>query len=117
MYLDEILSAPDKFKLNFPYGEKSNNYFGDSEVSDILSFGFSFVEQHDHFVDYILVNPDMARRIIREIDDFQITAETEYLGQLWTARIFVTNRVGNSVLFSNKECFTVLELNLNKMEE
>lgn len=115
----EILNSKNKVLIKFPYTAKNiPSYFGTGELSDIMSFGFSFVEHADHCVEYILASPVMALKIIREIDAFVLTAGSEHIGELWTAELFVTNRIkDDSIIFSNNDKSVVLDLNLNKIKE
>lgn len=105
--------------MDFPYKTPVEQaYFGLGELSDILSFGFSFVEHEDHCVEYLLVSPGIAKKIIQDIGFFQLTVETEYLGILWTSQVYLTDKISNDrIIFSNKDLSVVLDLNLHKMEE
>ena len=116
----QIITSKNKITLGFPRTGNSNNLicFGKGELSDVLSFGFSYVEQEDHFVNYLLVSPEMAKKIIREVDDFYLTSDTPYIGMLWTAQVMVTDKVNKShIMFSNADQSVVLDLNTNNMEE
>ena len=110
----------NKIVLDFPYTKKLErpSYFGPGELSDILSFGFSYVEHEDHCVEYLLVSPRMAKRIIQGIDAITLTIDTDYLGFLWTAHVILTDKIDdNTIVFSNKDYSVVLNLNLNKIVE
>jgi hypothetical protein len=94
------------------------SYFGESELGDILSFGFSYVEHEDNYVEYIIASPVLARRIIREVDSAELIGDEEYFTKIWTAKLLVTNKIPDTeVFFSNTDFSVVLELDLNKMEE
>lgn len=112
-----ILTSKAKIALRFPYTNKFNNsYFGDGELSDILSFGFSYVEQNDHCVEYILITPKMAKRIIKEIDAFNLTVNLGIFGMLWTAHVVLTDKIDNNIIvFSNADSSIVLCLDTNKI--
>lgn len=115
----EILRAPGRVVLNFPYTKTKSTlpYFGDSELSDILSFGFSFVEHEDHCVEYLLVSPYTAKRIIKEIDALNLLVDEDFFGFLWTAKVVLTDKISdNRVVFANRDNSVVLDLNINKME-
>jgi len=114
-----ILRSKKKVVMDFPQsGAVGPAYFGLGELSDILSFGFSFVEHEDHCVEYLLVSPGTAKKIIQGIGFFQLTVDTDYLGVLWTAQVCLTDKIDNDrIIFSNKDLSVVLDLNLNKMEE
>lgn len=117
--IKEILRSSNRVTLNFPYAKtgKIAPYFGDSELSDILSFGFSYVEHEDHCVECLLVTPKIAKKICSEIDTFDLTVDTDFLGYLWTARVLVTDKIPEDlIVFANKDNSVVLYLNTNKME-
>jgi hypothetical protein len=110
----------NKIVLNFPYAKKAErpSYFGPGELSDLLSFGFSFVEHEDHCVEYILVSPTMAKRIIQEIEEITLTIETNYLGFLWTAHVILTDKINDDrIIFANKDYSVVLDLNTRTTQE
>ncbi len=117
----QILRAPNKISMRFPYKTGLVNllpYFGKSELSDILSFGFSYIEHEDHCAEFLLVSPKTAKRIAKEIDAFEFMIDADCLGILWTARVILTDRVKDyRIVFSNKDMSVVLDLNINKMEE
>ena len=111
----QILRAPTKAVWNFPQSQAVDRplLFGDSKLSDILSFGFSYVEHEDHCVEYLLITPLFAKRVIKEIDSFRLTVDTEYLGMLWTAQVVLTDKIlDNTVVFSNRDFPVVLSLNI-----
>ena len=114
----QIVWAKNKVTMTIPEQGTSNLvHLGIGELSDLLSFGFSYIEQEDHCVSHVLVSPLMAKRIVQEIDDFYFTSDTPHVGVLWTALMIVTDRVGNfNIIFSNEDQSVVLDLNLNKME-
>jgi len=113
----QIVRSENKTKLKLPQSEKPLRYFGNGELSDLLGFGFSYIEHEDHFVGYILVSPGMAKRLVKEIDSFNFTVETEYVGQLWTAQVLITDKVKDNIVFSNSDFSVVLDLYPNKIEE
>lgn len=114
----QILWAKNKVTMTIPEQGTSNLVcLGIGELSDLLSFGFSYIEQEDHCVSHVLVSPLVAKRIVQEIDAFYFTADTPYAGVLWTAQMIVTDRVRDfNIVFSNEDQSVVLDLNLNKME-
>jgi hypothetical protein len=116
----KILRSRHAVTMGFPRSGISPAliHFGKGELSDILGFGFSFIEQADHCVSYVLVSPIMAKRIACEIDAFYFTAETPHVGMLWTARVFITDKIrDSSIVFSNEDQWVVLCLNTNNMED
>ena len=114
----QILRSKNKMVMTLPpLGTSYLAYLGIGELSDLLSFGFSYVEQKDHFVSHIMVSPAMAKKVIREIDAFYFTAETPCVGMIGTAQMLITDRIGDfHIFFSNKDQSVVLDLNLHKME-
>jgi hypothetical protein len=116
----QIVWAKNKITMTIPEQGISNLvHMGIGELSDLLSFGFSYIEQEDHCVSYVLVSPGLAKRVVQEIEDFYFTADTTpYIGILWTAQMIVTDRVGDfNIIFSNEDQSVVLALNLNKIME
>jgi hypothetical protein len=113
----QILRSKNKITMTIPeQGSLNLVRLGIGELSDLLSFGFSYIEHEDHCVSHVLVSPLMAKRIVREIDAFYFTADTSHVGILWTAMMIVTNRVGDfNIIFSNEDQSVVLDLNPNKM--
>jgi hypothetical protein len=111
----QIVRSKNKITLGFP---QIGTTQCQGKLSDFLGFGFSYVEQTDHYVSHVLVSPGMAKRLVKEIDSFYFTADTDYTGMLWTAQVLVTDKVGNSnIVFSNEDQSVVLNLNTNNMEE
>jgi len=82
-----------------------------------MGFGFSYVEHEDHLVEFIVANPTVVRKIIREIEPVQLVAGEDYVGILWTGKIHISDKVLNDqILFANSDFSVVLDLNINKME-
>lgn len=115
--IKKILRSKNRVLIKFPYAENTPSYFGNGELSDMLSFGFSYVENEDFCVEYIIVGTEMAKRIVKEINDV-ILVTHNYLGTLWTSKIILTDKVGReNIVFSNKDYSVVLDLNINKIME
>jgi len=117
-HVREVFCSKNKIHIRYSDTERAptKHYFGQGELADMLSFGYSYVEHADHCVEYLLVNPDMARRIIREISDVTISFDSDYIGQLWTAGLYVTDRVqDDTIIFANLDKTVVLVLNTNKI--
>lgn len=75
------------------------------------------MEHADHTVGYILAGPELMKEIVRDIDAAQFTVGTEYIGELWTAKLYVTDKIlSNHVMFSNADLSVVLDLYINNME-
>ena len=114
----QILYSKNKVEIKYPYkNTEGPSYFGEGELGDILSFGYAYVEQEDHFVDYVVASPLIVKKIIREIDETILTVDSPYIGFLWTGKIFISDKVKNDhIIFSNTGFSVVLDLNLNRME-
>lgn len=101
----EILQSADRAYADFP---------GDGSLNDKLSFGFSFIESHDHLVEYIIANSKMMQRILVEIPEAKLNPTQESLGQLWTADLLTSEKIkDNRVVFSNGGSTAVLFLETN----
>lgn len=115
----QIVRSKNKITLEFPQVGTIQflSEFDPVKFSDFLSFGFSYVEQSDHCVSHILVSPGTAKKLVRELDAFYFSVGKPYIGMLWTARVLVTDKIGNlSITFSNEDQSVVLNLNTNNME-
>jgi hypothetical protein len=89
----------------------------DGDLKDILNFGFSYVEHTDHVLEHIVTDPITMKRMIREIEDFSLSPEEPYIGQLWTAKVYMTGKIKNSSLFfSNTDFSIILNLHLNNIK-
>jgi hypothetical protein len=89
----------------------------EGEFEDILNFGFSFIEHEDHVPEYIIADPKMITRMIKEIDKFSLCADKPYIGELWTAKVYMTGKIKNtSLYFSNVDFSVVLNLHLNNIK-
>ena len=114
-----IIHTKNKISLQFPYAGILDQpvYFGEGEISDILGFGFSYVEHEDHTVSHIIATPTWTKKILREIDQINLCVEQEYIGTLWTAKLYISDKIPEDhMIFSNQDRSVVLDLNLNKME-
>jgi hypothetical protein len=115
--IKKIIRSKNRVLIKFPQSENIPAYFGAGELSDVLSFGFSYVEHEDYCVEYIIVGPEMAKKIVKEINDVKLMTR-DYLGTLWTSKIILTDKINKDrIVFSNKDYSVVLDLNINKMEE
>jgi hypothetical protein len=115
----QIIWAKNKTCLKFPFSETidQSHYFGYSESADIISFGFSYVEHEDHLVEYIIASPDTAKKIIQEIEPLKLTADSSFIGVLWTGKLYVSDKTTDShILFANSDLSVILDLDTNKME-
>ena len=83
------------------------------ELNDALNFGFSYVESEDHMVSFVLVSPEMALRILREIPETTLDPDQEILGKLWTADLLCSRKVKEDrIMFANEPLSTALTLQL-----
>jgi len=110
----DIMSSPNKANMDMPGTGILDAPFGEGALNDALGFGFSYVEQKDHFVEYIVADPKIMKRIFSEIHDSEIGTDKDYIGNLWTAKLLVSRKVKeNHLIFSNKNFSTVLDLSLD----
>jgi hypothetical protein len=88
-------------------------------LKDALSFGFSYIESEDHVVEYIVANSSVLKKILGEVPDSKLKIEGDYIGELWTAKLLICDRLMNSqILFSNNTFSVVINLNTDSdMEE
>lgn len=114
----DILHNAEKEYISLPTSEvffDTAYDFGSGELSDALSFGFAYVEHKDHFVDVILANPAMMKKILISAPDAEIHIEDGYIGRLWTARLKVCDRVlDGHIVFANPDRSTVVEIIISK---
>jgi len=90
------------------------NFKSDS-LRDTLNFGFSYVESKDHVVNYLVTNGTVMKKILASIPETVLCPSDEDLGELWTAKLLVSNKIKDSqILFSNGSMSIVINLNLNK---
>lgn len=83
-------------------------------LNDALSFGFSFIESHDHFVEYVVAHPSLLKRIFAEISESELDPTSQSIGKLWTARMVASKKLKDDTLvFSNGGHTAVLFLNIN----
>jgi len=116
----QIIRAKNKICMKFPFTgiTDRSHYFGYSESADIISFGFSYVEHEDHLVEYIIASPNTAKKIIQEIEPIKLTADSSFIGVLWTGKLYVSDKTSdNHILFANSDLSVILDLNTNKMED
>lgn len=92
------------------------DFKGDS-IKDAVLFGFSYIESEDHVVEYIAANPTNMKRIFENVPDSRIKMRAGAIGELWTARLLVAEKLqDNEILFSNNTFSAVINLNLNNRE-
>ena len=101
---DTIISSNNRVTMNF----KGNSLY------DALCFGFSYIEYEDHIVNYIVSNNKIMKDILK-ISDSKLNPDFDSLGELWTAKLLLSNKLGNDrILFSNSNFSAIINLNLNK---
>ena len=104
-----VLSSKNKSIASYPRPEK--------ELADILNFGVSFIEHEDHVSEYIIADPKMVKRMIKEIQEFKLCADKPFIGELWTSKVYMTEKIKSSSLyFSNVDFSVVLNLHLNNIK-
>lgn len=104
-----VLSSKNKSTAFYPRPE--------SELKDILNFGISFIEHEDHVSEYIIADPKMIKRMIKEIEDLNLCSDKPHIGELWTTKIYITSKIKNSSLFfSNVDFSVILNLHLNNIK-
>lgn len=90
---------------------------GGETLEDSLNYGFAFIEHEDHIVEYIVANNHLMKRVFGEVFDSVLKPEKEFIGELWTAKLLLSNKLFNSqILFSNNIFSVVINLNLNPKE-
>lgn len=90
---------------------------GVESLEDSLNYGFSYVEHEDHIVEYIVTNNALMKRIFGEVRDSVLKPENNSIGELWTAKLFLSDRLSEKeIFFSNSIFSVVINLNLNPKE-
>lgn len=86
----------------------------EKSLENALNFGFSYLEQEDHIVEYIVTNARTMKRIFGEISESIIKPENEIIGELWTAKLLISNKLLDSqIIFSNSTFSIVIDIDLN----
>jgi hypothetical protein len=103
----DVANAKNKTYLSFP---------GPGTIRDVVSFGVSFVESEDHFVSYILAQPDLMKDILCGFPDSVLDPDAESLGRLLTARLIVTRKFKkNQIVFANEDWGVILVLDITNL--
>lgn len=115
--INNILQAKNKICLDFPKDLALDpSRFGNSLMGEILNFGFAYVESEDSYVEYIVCDPNIMRGIIIEVPEVELAIDKKYFGKLWTAAMYITNKIKNyNIIFANTDLSVVLYLNTNKI--
>jgi hypothetical protein len=88
--------------------------FKGETLKEALDFGFSYFDSEDHIVEYVVANAKILKRIFGEIGDSVLKPQNDSLGQLWTAKLLLSDRLNDSeIFFSNNTFSAVISLNLN----
>jgi len=92
--------------------------FKGNDIKEAVNFGFSYIESEDHCVNYIVANPRNLKNIFVDIQDSVVKVDEGSIGELWTAKLLVSEKLTDSeILFSNETFSAVINLNLNSNEE
>lgn len=103
--ISDIISSRSKIKIGFE----------GKTILDAVNFGFSYIESEDHVVEYVVANPQIMKKIFIEIPDAVLKMDDRCIGELWTAKLMLSDRLSdNHLLFSNNTFSAVINLNLNK---
>ena len=88
--------------------------FTGTDITDALNFAFAYFDSEDHIVEYIVANSEIMKKVIGEIKDSVLMPEGGSLGELWTAKLFLSSKLkNNEMFFSNNTFSVVINLNLN----
>ena len=90
---------------------------GVESLEDSLNYGFSYVEHEDHIVEHIVANRFLMKRILGEVSDSELKPEGRSIGELWTAKLYISDKLSDKqIFFSNSVFSVVINLNLNPKE-
>jgi hypothetical protein len=88
--------------------------FNGKTLKDAMTFGFSYFDSEDHIVEYVVANSRNLKKIFGEIPDSILRLENGALGQLWTAKLLLSDKLTDSELFFSNNTFSaVIRLDLN----
>lgn len=88
-------------------------YPGVGTLTDIINFGFAYVESQDNCVAYIVTHPRMMQRILSEVRDAVLDPSRISLGKLGTADLMVSKKIyEDKIIFSNIDQSVVLFLKI-----
>jgi hypothetical protein len=104
-FIPEIIYAKTRDSLKSP----------GTTLSDAINFGFSYIEHRDHIVEYIVANKRNMKKIIGEIPDSEINPDYRTIGDLWTAKLCLSEKLSDKqILLSNSEFSVVIDIDLNQ---
>jgi hypothetical protein len=116
-----VIHAKSRLDLTYPkFGVPLWNVLsmGQGQFADILSFGFSYVEHEDYVVETVVASPLVCTKIIRDIASARLVASAVYIGQLWTAQLYMTDKLNDTtVVFANRDLSVVLGLRFHPIDE
>jgi hypothetical protein len=102
--VSDVVYSKAKIKVSF----KGNT------LKDALDFGFSYFESEDHIVEFVVANARVIKKMFGEIADSALKPEGDTLGELWTAKLLLSDRLSDSeIFFSNNTFSMVIDLNLD----
>jgi hypothetical protein len=97
---------------------KEHLTFKVDNLLDALNFGFSYLDSVDHVVTYVITNSRNMKKIFAEIPESVLRVDNESIGELWTAKLLVSDKLKNSqIVFSNNVFSAVINLNLYPDQE
>lgn len=100
----EIIYAKTKSSLKSPGGS----------LEDAMNFGFSYIEHKDHIVEYIVANKYVMKRVFEEVSDSEVNPEYGSIGNLWTAKLLLSDRLSDKqLLLSNSQFSVVIDIDLH----
>ena len=100
----DIMSS--KAKISLPCAARS--------LSDVMNYGFSYIEHEDHIVEFIVANNKTMKQIFGEVEDSELNPEGEYIGDLWTAKLLLSPKLQDKqIVFSNNSFSVVINLDLD----
>jgi hypothetical protein len=94
--------------------KKTSMDFRGNDLYDALCFGFSYIESEDHVVNYIVANGNVMKKILAEVPEAILNPTQQALGELWTAKLLVSNKLNDKrIVFSNERFSAVININTN----
>lgn len=103
----DIVHATEKSHIEYPVDNRG--------MIDVLGFGFSYIEHEDEVVTYVVMTPKIMKQAFVEVPDAKVTVCNGSIGQLWTAKLLVTDKIKDDhIYFSNEDHTKVLDLDVNR---
>ncbi len=83
-------------------------------LGDVMNYGFSYIESEDHIVEFIVANNRTMKQIFSEVEDSELKPEGEFIGDLWTAKLLLSQKLQDEqIIFSNNTFSVVINLDLD----